>query len=220
MPSPQASWSAPGLPEGRRSLTAYAYHFGPGVAYQPAHRFIAADIDLQEGVWLDIGCGPGWLAIFAGAGKPELDVVGIDTSKTMISLAEDNKQGRLNVTFREMDAREVVYPQHTFDVVTAVQTAHHWDDPAGILAEAFRVLKPGGRMFIYEADPEATIPRDWIRRRGIWPPDSFLKRRWKQYGMDQARWDQLKAVGAASPFGTECEDDRHGFYRRLVLTRR
>lgn len=219
MPSPQASWSAPGLPEGRRSLAAYAYHFGPGVAYQPAHRFIAADIDLQEGVWLDIGCGPGWLAIFAGAGKPELDVVGIDTSKTMIALAEDNKQGRLNVTFREMDAREVVYPQHTFDVVTAVQTAHHWEDPAAILAEAFRVLKPGGRMFIYEADPEATIPADWIRRRGIWPPDAFLKRRWKQYGMDQARWDQLKSVVAASPFGTDVEDDRHGFYRRLVLTR-
>ncbi len=219
MPSPQRALSIPGFPEGRRSLTAYAYHFGPGVAYQPAHRFIAADIDLQEGVWLDIGCGPGWLAIFAGSGKPELDVIGIDTSKTMISLAEDNKQGRLNVTFREMDAREVVYPAATFDVVTAVQTAHHWEDPAAIFTEAHRVLKPGGKMYVYEADPDATIPSDWIRRRGVWPPDSVLKRRWQKFGMDQARWDALKAVAGTSAFGANIEDDRHGFYRRLVLTK-
>lgn len=209
----------PLLPEGRRSLAAYAYNFGPGVAYQPAHRFIAADIEIQDGVWLDVGCGPGWLAIFAGAGKPELDVIGIDTSKTMIGLADDNKAGRLNVTFREMSGADIVYPQHTFDVITAVQTAHHWEDTAAILKECWRVLKVGGRMYIYEADPDAQIPADWIRRRGIWPPDAVLKRRWKKFGMDQAKWDALKAEAGRSPFGDQVADERHGFYRRLILTR-
>jgi SAM-dependent methyltransferase len=207
------------FPEGRRSLTAYAYQLGPAFAYQPAHRFIAADIDVSEGVWLDIGCGPGWLAIFAGAGKPELDVIGIDTSKTMIGIAENNKAGRLNITFREMSGADIVYPAHTFDVVTAVQSAHHWKDPAAVFAEAHRVLTLGGRFFVYEADPDAEIAPEWLNRRLGWPPDAVLRRRWRRWGMDQARWDALRAVATSSPFGEDVTEERHGFYRRLVCTR-
>jgi SAM-dependent methyltransferase len=207
------------LPEGRRSLTAYAYNMGPAVYYQPAYRFIAADIGLETGAWLDIGCGPGWLCIHAAAGRPELDVIGIDTSSTMLAIAEANKRGRLNVTFRNMDARAIVYPAGTFDVVTAVQSAHHWTEPAAILAEAHRVLVPGGRLFLYEADPEAAVPADWIRRRAGWPPDFFVRRQWARFGMDQARWDTLRGDVARSPFGDDVTDERHGFYRRLVCTR-
>lgn len=207
------------LPEGRRSLTAYAYNMGPAVLYQPAYRFIAADIGLTAGAWLDIGCGPGWLCIHAAAGNPELDVIGIDTSETMLSLAETNKRGRLNVTLRKMDGGNIIYPAHTFAVVTAVQSAHHWKDPAAVFAEAHRVLVPGGRFYVYEADPEAEIPSDWIQRRAGWPPDAILRRRWRKWGMDQARWDALRAVATASPFGEDVAEERHGFYRRLVCTR-
>jgi SAM-dependent methyltransferase len=205
--------------EGRRSLTAWAYHIGPARMYQPAYRFIAADIGVTTGAWLDLGCGPGWLCIHAAAGNPELDVIGIDTSDTMLELANANKQGRLNVTFRRMDAAAIVYPEHTFDVVTAVQAAHHWPDPAPILAEAWRVLVPGGKLYVYEADPDGEIPEGWIDRKAGWPPDAVMRRRWRKYGMDQARWDQLKAAVVASPFGHDVEDERHGFYRRLVCTR-
>ncbi len=207
------------FPEGRRSLTAYAYNMGPAVYYQPAYRFIAADIDLKRGAWLDIGSGPGCLCIRAAAGNPELDVIGIDTSETMLSIAEANKQGRLNITFRKMDAATIVYPSGTFDVVTAIQSAHHWTDTPAILAEAYRVLVPGGRLFLYEADPDSDVPADWIHRRVGWPPDALVKRRWRQFGMDQARWDQLRGTVAASPFGDDVLDERHGFYRRLVCTR-
>lgn len=207
------------FPEGRRSLTAYAYNMGPAVLYQPAYRFIAADIGLESGAWLDIGCGPGWLCIRAAAGHPELDVIGIDTSETMLGLAEDNKRGRLNVTFRKMDGANIIYPPHTFNVVTAVQSAHHWENPAGVFAEAHRVLVPGGRFYVYEADPEAEIPADWLHRRAGWPPDAVLRRRWRRYGMDQARWDALRSVATASPFGEDVAEERHGFYRRLVCTR-
>lgn len=207
------------FPEGRRSLTAHAYNLGPAVMYQPAYRFIAADIGLEAGAWLDIGCGPGWLCIRAAAGHPELDVVGIDTSDTMLALAEVNKRGRLNVTLRKMDGAHIVYPAGTFDVVTAIQAAHHWRNPGPILAEAHRVLTPGGRLFLYEADPDGEIAPEWIHRRARWPPDSVLRRRWRRYGMDQGRWDTLKSHVVASPFGTDFEDERHGFYRRLVCTR-
>lgn len=207
------------LPEGRRTLTAWAYQAGPATWYQPAFRFIAADIGVTKGAWLDIGCGPGWLAIRAAEGNPELDVIAIDTSDTMLELANANKAGRLNVTFRKMDGARVVYPPGTFEVVTAVQTAHHWQDPAAIFAEAWRVLAPGGRMYVYEADPDGEIPEGWIHRRAGFPPDALLRRQWRKYGMDQARWDQLRSVAMASPFGEDVADERHGFYRRLVCTR-
>ncbi len=207
------------FPEGRRSLTAYAYNVGPAVLYQPAYRFIAADIGLEAGAWLDIGCGPGWLCVRAAAGHPELDVVGIDTSETMLSIADANKRGRLNVTLRKMDGAQIVYPAGTFDVVTAVQAAHHWKEPGPILAEAWRVLVPGGRFYLYEADPDGEIPSDWLHRRAGWPPNAILRRRWRRYGMDQPRWDALRAQVQASPFGDDVVDERHGFYRRLVCTR-
>ena len=203
----------------RRAITAWTYHLGPARAYQPAYRFIAADIGLDAGAWLDIGSGPGWLCIQAAAGHPELDVVGIDISEPMLSIAEANKRGRLNVTFREMDGAAIVYSAGTFDVVTAVQAAHHWPDPGPILAEAWRVLVPGGRLFVYEADPDGEIPPEWISRMGPWPPDAFLRRQWRRFGMDAARWDTLKAAVRASPFGEDAADERHGFYRRLVCTR-
>jgi ubiquinone/menaquinone biosynthesis C-methylase UbiE len=209
----------PLLPEGRRSLTAWAYALGPARLYPPAYRFIVADIGVERGAWLDVGCGPGGLAIEAATGHPELDVVAIDTSETMLAIAARNRGPRLNVTLRRMDAANIVYPDRTFDVVTAVQSAHHWTDPARILAEIHRVLVPGGRLFVYEADPDGEIPPDWLARRGGWPPDAVMRRRWRRYGMDAARWDAFRAVVNASPFGEDVSDERHGFYRRLVCTK-
>lgn len=207
------------LPEGRKSLSAFAYHVGPARFYQPAYRFIAADIGTTEGAWLDVGCGPGWLAIHAGSGKPDLDVVGIDTSETMIQLAEQNKAGRLNVTFRKMDGADIIYPVATFDTITAVQVAHHWTETARVLGECHRVLKPGGKLYVYEADPEGEIPSDWIQRVGVWPPDSVLRSRWKKNGMDAARWGKLLDEVRGSAFGGSVADERHGFYRRAVCTK-
>lgn len=205
------------LPEGRRSLTAHAYQRGPGRYYQPAYFHIAEAIGLEEGAFLDVGCGPGWLAVRVAAGKPELDAVGIDTSATMLDLARQNRGTRLNVTFRQMDAADIIFPEDTFDAAAAVQSAHHWQDTDAVLAEVFRVLKPGGVFYLYEADSELDeVPEGWIQRRGPWPPDAWVIRAWRRWGMDGPAWEALKEAVRRSPFGGG-EDGRHGFYRRLVL---
>ncbi len=200
-------------------LKALAYDVGPGRYYQPAYRNISAAIDIETGAFLDVGCGPGWLGIYVAAGKPELDSIGIDTNEAMLKMAEQHKGTRLNVTFRHMDAVDIIYPPGTFDAAAAVQSAHHWADPAAVLKEVHRVLKPGAHFYIYEADAEATeVPDGWIQRQGLWPPDAVVLRGWKRWGMDTAAWEALKQVVRASPFGGG-ESGRHGFYRRLVLTR-
>jgi ubiquinone/menaquinone biosynthesis C-methylase UbiE len=207
-----------GLLPDRRQLTALAYQVGPGRYYQPAYRFIATDIGVERGSLLDVGTGPGWVAIHLGAGRPEVDVVGIDLCDHMLGFAEANKKGRLNITFRKMDAARIVYPERTFALAVAVQAAHHWADPAAVFAEVHRVLEEGGVFYVYEADPDSEVPADWIARQGGFPPDGFVRRQWRKYGMDEGRWGQLRAIAAASPFG-EPSDERHGFYRRLVCTK-
>jgi ubiquinone/menaquinone biosynthesis C-methylase UbiE len=200
-------------------LKALAYDVGPGRYYQPAYRNIASAIDIEAGAFLDVGCGPGWLSIYVAAGKPELDAIGIDTNEAMLQKAERHKGTRLNVTYRSMDAADIIYPEGTFTAAAAVQSAHHWADPAAVLSEVYRVLQPGCSFYIYEADAESTeVPDGWIQRQGPFPPDAWILRNWKKFGMDATQWEELKQQIRASPFGGG-EDGRHGFYRRLVLTR-
>jgi SAM-dependent methyltransferase len=203
----------------RAALTALAYQLGPSRYYQPAYRFIAAEVGTERGSFLDVGTGTGWLAIHVASGRREVDAVGIDTSDAMLGYAEANKRDRLNVTFRKMDASNIVYPERTFESAASVQSAHHWANAAGIFAEVHRVLVEGGRFFVYEADPDSPVPADWIARRGGLPPDSFIRGQWAKFGMDANRWATLRAVAEASPFGPDIEDERHGFYRRLVCTK-
>ena len=206
--------SAPGA---AGKLRAWAYQRGPGSYYRPAYRQIAQEIGIPEGAILDIGCGPGWLSIFLAAGKPNLDAVGIDLCSMMLDYAQTNKGPSLNVTFRQMDAAEIIYPDETFHVACAVQSAHHWEKPDAVLNEVHRVLRPGGHFYIYEADSTLdAIPEGWVSRKGPWPPDKMIKWNWSRFGMDDAAWATLKQTVQSSPFGGG-EDGRHGFYRRMVL---
>ena len=201
-------------------LRAWTYQLGPGRYYRPAYQQIAQSIGLDEGAILDVGCGPGWLSIFLAAGKPGLDAVGIDTCQTMLGYANENKGPSLNVTFRHMDAAKIIYPDETFHRACSVQSAHHWSRTGDILSEVHRVLRPGGCFYIYEADSSLTeVPDGWIHRTALWPPASFVKWNWQRYGMGDDAWEALKREAQASPFGGG-EDGRHGFYRRMLLTRR
>ena len=124
----------------------------------------------------------------------------------MLQRAERHKGTRLNVTYHTMDAAKIIYPEGTFNAVAAVQ-------------EVYRVLKPGCSFYLYEADAEASeVPEGWIQRQGVFPPDAWVLRNWKRYGMDATRWEELKQAVRASSFGGG-EAGRHGFYRRLVLTK-
>ena len=200
-------------------LKALAYDVGPGRYYQPAYRNIAAAIELEAGAFLDVGCGPGWLSIYVAAGKPELDAIGIDTNEAMLKMAERHKGTRLNVTYRTMDAADIIFPEATFNAAAAIQSAHHWEDTAAVLSEVHRVLKPGGIFYIYEADADTEeIPDGWIQRQGLFPPDAWILRNWKRFGMNAEQWEGLKQAVRASPFGGG-EAGHHGFYRRLVLTK-
>ncbi|HET7420393.1 MAG TPA: methyltransferase domain-containing protein [Candidatus Dormibacteraeota bacterium] len=93
---------------------------------------------------LDVGTGTGLVAnLLAPTVNPGL-VFGIDLSEHMMSIARARKAK--NVQFVGMAAEHLVFRPATFDLVTMGETLVYVADPTLALAEAHRVLKPGGRF--------------------------------------------------------------------------
>jgi ubiquinone/menaquinone biosynthesis C-methylase UbiE len=96
---------------------------------------------------LDLGCGPGEFANeFAGD-----DYVGADLNSRYIAHAQRTRPG----TFVVADARKVDLPDRRFDQVLIFGLLHHLpdDDVRAVLAEARRLLVPGGRILAVEDIP-------------------------------------------------------------------
>ncbi len=89
---------------------------------------------------LDVCCGTGLVA--AAAAAHGLSVTGIDISESMI--AQASKKG-LAVEFEVGDAEALSFPDASFDRVVCNFGLYHLPDPDRAIAEAARVLKPGGR---------------------------------------------------------------------------
>ena len=106
---------------------------------------------------LEIGCGAGIdLAHFAHGGAI---TTGIDLASVSIDLAEANFQQRgLYGTFYVMDGADMRFEDNSFDLVYAHGVLQYAADPAGIVAEMLRVLKPGGEAIIMVYNRHSWLP--------------------------------------------------------------
>jgi ubiquinone/menaquinone biosynthesis C-methylase UbiE len=95
---------------------------------------------------LDVATGTGLVAnLVAPRVNPGL-VFGVDLSDNMLSIARAHKAK--NVQFVGMAAEHLVFRPATFDLVTMGQALAYLADPTTALAEAHRVLRPGGRLAV------------------------------------------------------------------------
>jgi ubiquinone/menaquinone biosynthesis C-methylase UbiE len=129
-------------------------------SFQAYKRLLGQFLNLEPGVrLLDIGCGTGDDArAMAELVGPNGRVVGVDNSQAMITEAEKRAAGQpLSVEFRVADALHLPFPDDSFDGVRADRSPMHMPDPRQALAEMVRVVKPDGRVVVYEVDFETLV---------------------------------------------------------------
>lgn len=128
-------------------LTAVSMTAGRG----PAARAMADLAKLTSGDQVvDIGCGPGTAA--RAAARRCARATGVDPAPMMLRLGRWLTAARHipNVTFVSGTAEALPLPKASATVTWALSSVHHWTDRAAGLAEARRVLAPGGRIFLAE----------------------------------------------------------------------
>jgi arsenite methyltransferase len=129
-------------------------------------------IDLREGqVVLDLGSGGGLDVLLSArrvgsSGK----VYGLDMTDEMLALARDNqrKAGAENVEFLKGDIQAIPLPENSVDVVISNCVINLAPDKSQVLAEAFRVLRPGGRFAVSDVVVRGEVPAAIRRDMELW----------------------------------------------------
>ena len=102
---------------------------------------------------LDVATGTGFTAV---ALAPHVShVTGIDVTAEMLDRARRlaHNEGVLNVTFELGNAQATKFADRTYDIVTTRRAAHHFQDVPKFLREAYRVLRPKGRLGLVDMSP-------------------------------------------------------------------
>jgi SAM-dependent methyltransferase len=154
-------------PETFGPVRTFFYRLWAEPSIEPMHRRIAGEIPIDRGILLDIGCGAGKLDQLIAAARPTLRVVGLDSSEPMIRAARKRSENLANLEFRLGTVEQAGFANE-FDFAISVLSFHHWDEPEETLAAVHGALVPGGRLWIYEMDPDA--PAEAIRadRAPLW----------------------------------------------------
>jgi len=100
---------------------------------------------------LDVGCGNGKTS--AALAKMGFSVTGVDFSDVAVGSCRERLEGEAE--FFVCDCTRMPFSDSTFDGIYAVHVAEHLDDGqmAALASECFRLLRPGGRMFVRSFSP-------------------------------------------------------------------
>lgn len=112
---------------------------------------------------LDVGSGAGFDALLAARMVGESgQVIGVDMTPTMLTKARDNARllERDNIEFRDGLLEALPIDDDSVDVVISNGVINLCPDKAAVLAEAHRVLKPGGRLQIADIVVGKVVPND------------------------------------------------------------
>jgi len=124
-------------------------------------RFIAGALSkgVTQGYALDLGAGPGYIAIDVARRNPDLQMIGLDLAAHMIERAqqqavrhEPNGWG----PWLQADGHFLPFADGSLDLVISSFALHHWQDPLAVMNEIARVLRtprpdagdPGGHYYI------------------------------------------------------------------------
>ena len=160
-------------------ITANLYEEGQ-MAGLPAEALLAslgcgnptALAQLNEGeVVLDLGSGGG-IDVLLSAKRvgPTGKAYGLDMTDEMLALANENKAraGATNVEFLRGQIESIPLPSNTVDVIISNCVINLSGDKRAVLAEAFRVLKPGGRFAVSDVVVRGNPPESVRKNMELW----------------------------------------------------
>jgi ubiquinone/menaquinone biosynthesis C-methylase UbiE len=142
--------------------------------------------DSELGELLDIGTGTG--RILELLGPRATRAIGVDQSREMLALARTRLEaaGLRHCQVRQADMYQLPFSSASFDTVTIHQVLHFAEEPPDALAEAARVLRPGGTLLVVDFAPHGLETlrsehahrrlgfaenevRSWLRQAGLTP---------------------------------------------------
>jgi ubiquinone/menaquinone biosynthesis C-methylase UbiE len=149
-----------------------------------------------DGAVLEVGCGTGhWLGVLQAHGRP---VTGVDPSAEMLTRAKSKIAGG---TLVRSVAEALPFGARTLAGAFCINALHHFANPQAFLADAARVLRPGGGVLVIGLDPHTGGDRWWIydyfpevldidRRR--YPPAERMRAWMAQAGFEHGRTEEAQ----------------------------
>lgn len=181
------------------------------------HRLVIRQLALRGSEQiLDIGCGTGTLTRDIAAAltdKTGSRCTGLDAAEKMIEVAKRKAVGIPNIHFDAAIAERLPYESGSFDAAVSTFFFHHihFELKKKVLAEAARVLKPGGRFIIVDVD----IPTTWFgaicARAGHWL--------FQQHEIAENIKGKLREAFGASPFKWKAVSHHSGYITVFELTK-
>jgi arsenite methyltransferase len=155
---------------------------------------------------LDLGSGGG-IDVFLSARRvgPTGKVYGLDMTDDMLALARENqrKAGVTNVEFLKGDIEQIPLPDHSIDLIISNCVINLSPDKDQVLKEAFRVLKPGGRLAVSDIVIRGTMPKEIRHSVELWAgcvagalEESMYLEKLQQAGFEQTSIEATRVYSA------------------------
>jgi SAM-dependent methyltransferase len=142
--------------------------------------FLSSRFELHEAVVLDVGSGLGGIAI--AVAKICRNVIGIESNEEFSNFARRRarEMGRTNVEFIHGTGESLTIPTASVDLVIMNDVIEHFGRPASAIAEAARVLKPGGHVYVLAPNRHSFAATFSDPHYGL-PFVMWLPQRWRDF---------------------------------------
>lgn len=141
-------------------------------------RFLLAGVGAGDRV-IDVGCGTGWTALLLSRERPGCVVDGVDADAAAVhsaraAFAQARRAEALRCHQIAAEDLRTKFPASSFDVAVSTHALHHFARPWRALREAYRVVRPGGRLLVAEYDPDVGETLDDCPRYSLWKIEELI----------------------------------------------